>query len=474
MEVKNMKSEITQSSEIVKRTETVYTFVIMRPGGNDTALINGIIQDASKRREINDAIMNCYPNIEQVGYINADPTVPELMMAGGEFCGNATRSTAWLALNGKPGEVAISVSGVKNRLRAGITQEGEAFAQMPIYQDVAKVTNDGDNRIVEMEGIIQYINFNSEEIEGLTQDEIKQKAMTLIRTKNFDRFPAAGIMYSKKEGNNWRITPIVYVKAVDTLYAETACGSGTTALGLVLALQNGESINDLPILQPTGLPINVSVEFDGTTFKYAQISGPVEKLAEGMLIQKDGLPYAVEFERVISPKDLERALGKGGLTFLYREIFGEAPYFESFSDEEVNDIFEEYRRDGILLLAKNKDAVIGFGATVPLKSVPDVARVIGVPPEQCDNRWYIADLGIKKEFRRNKIGKKLTTDTMTGIQALGGTSVDLRTSINNLFALILYRQLGFLPITGVVENVTGLRTSGKVETDTRVFLTKKL
>lgn len=469
-----MKSEVAQSIEIMKSSKAVYPFVIMRPGGNETALITGIIQDESKRRDINDAIMNCYPNVEQVGFINTDPAAPELMMAGGEFCGNATRSTAWLALDGKPGEVAISVSGVKNRLRAGITQDGEAFAQMPIYQDIAKVIKDGDNRIVEMEGITQYINFNSEEIEGLAQNEMKQKAMTLIRAKNLDRFPAAGIMYSKKEGNSWRITPIVYVKAVDTLYAETACGSGTTALGLVLALQNGGSINDLPVVQPTGLPIKVSVEFDGTTFRYAQISGPVEKLAEGMLIQKDGLPYAVELERVTSPKDLERALGKGGLTSLYKEIFGEAPYFESFTDKEVNDFFEEYRRDGILLLAKNQDAVIGFGAAVPLKSVPDVVRVIGVPPEQCDNRWYIADLGIKKEFRRNKIGRKLTTDTVTSIQALGGTAVDLRTSINNLIAQILYRQIGFLPVTGVIEEVSGLRTSGNVETDTRVFLTKKL
>jgi len=467
-----MSKEDMDTQEVLKNPDTSYSFTIMRPGGNDTALVAGVIRDAEIRKEVNDAILEMYKNVEQVGFVDLNPKSPELMMAGGEFCGNATRSTAWLALGGKPGEVEIKVSGVEGKLKAGVTPNGEAFAQMPIYQDIAKVTKDGDNRIVEMEGITQYINFNSKEIEGLSQDEVKQKAMTLIRAKNLDRFPAAGVMYSKKEGNNWRITPIVYVKAVDTLYAETACGSGTTALGLVLTLQEGGS--DISIVQPTGLPIRVSVAFDGTAFRYAQISGPVEKLAEGMLIQKEGLPYAVELEQVTNPKDLKSALGKGGLTSLYKDIFREAPYFESFTDEEVNGFFEEYRRDGILLLAGTRDGVIGFGATVPLETVPDIAQIIGIGSEERENRCYIADLGIKKEFRRRGIGKKLTMDTMTRIQALGVKEVVLRTSINNIVALSLYRQLGFSPIPGVIQEVTGDRISGAPETDTRIFLSKKL
>ncbi|KKS41420.1 MAG: hypothetical protein UV61_C0008G0106 [Candidatus Gottesmanbacteria bacterium GW2011_GWB1_43_11] len=467
-----MYKEYPANKEALKNPDTSYSFTVMRPGGNDTALVMGVIRSGAMRKEINDVLLGIYKNVEQVGFVNLDPISPELMMAGGEFCGNATRSTAWLVLDGHPGEVNIKVSGVKGKLRAGVTPNGEAFAQMPIYADTSRITKDGDNRIVEMEGITQYINFNTKEIEGLSLDEIKQKAMALIRAKNLDRFPAAGVMYSKKEGSNWRIMPIVYVKEVDTLFAETACGSGTTALGLVLAQQKGESIKDVPIVQPTDLPIKVSVKFDGISFGYAQISGPVEKLVEGTLIQKEEFPYVVE--QVTHPKDLESALGKGGLTSLYKDIFAEAPYFESFTDAAVNGFFEDYRRDGILLLASNRDGVIGFGAAVPLKSVPDIAEKMGIPPEYRGNRWYIADLGVKREFRRRDIGKKLTTDTIRGIQALGGKVVDLRTSVNNVIALSLYRQLGFMPIPGVTQEVTGERISGVPKTDTRMFLSKNL
>lgn len=260
-----------------------YSYTIIRPGGNDTCLVDGIIKNPVLRKRVNDGIMTKYPTVEQVGFVNLNVPALKLMMAGGEFCGNATRSAAWLALNGKPGEVNIKVSGVNGKLKAGVTPKGESFAQMPVYKDFSKITTDGKNRIVEMEGITLYINFNVKEIERLSTDQIKRKSMTLIRAKNLDRFSAAGIIWSKKLGNTWRITPVVYVRKIDTLFIETACGSGTTALGLVLALRNRVSINDVPIIQPTGSPINVSVEIKNKSFGYTQISGPIQLLTKNTL-----------------------------------------------------------------------------------------------------------------------------------------------------------------------------------------------
>ncbi len=469
-----MSKEDMDTQEVLKDPEQSYSFAIMRPGGNDTALVMGVVRDEKLRKEVNDILLGLYRNVEQAGFVNLDPASPELVMSGGEFCGNATRCTASLALDGKPGEVRMKVSGVEGKLRAGVTETGEAFAQMPIYADVSRVVNDGQNRIVEMEGITQYINFDTKEIEGLTESELKQKAMDIVRKKKLDQYPAAGVIWSRKDGNGWRITPVVYVRAIDTLYAETACGSGTTALGLVLALREGKSIKDVPIVQPTGLPIKVSVAFDGISFGYAQISGPVEKLGQGMLIQKEGKLVAVNLEEVTGPKDLESALREGGLTNLYKDMFREAPYFESFTDEAVEGYFEEYRRDGILIVAKCQGAVVGFSAAVPLETVPNIAAILGVPSQARQRRWYIADLGVQENVRKKGIGTKLTIDTMRRVQAMGAVTVDLRTSVNNIRALSVYRQLGFIPMTGVTEEVTGLRTSGAVESDTRMFLTKKL
>lgn len=457
--------------EVLKNPEKSYLFATLRPGGNDTALVLGVIRNPALRKEVNDAILDIYKNVEQVGFVDINPKAPELMMAGEEFCGNGTRSAAWLALNGQPGKVNIRVSGVNDELKAGVKPNGEAFAQMPIYADPSKITKDGNNRIVEMEGITLYINFNTGEIEGLSQEKMKQRAMMLIREKNLDRFPAAGVIYSQKEGNSWRITPIVYVKAVDTLYAETACGSGTTALGLVLALEKGGSIKDVPIIQPTNLPIKVGVAYDGKSFGYAQISGPVERLDTGILKQTENLAYAVE--PVTSKKVLQRALTQDGLTALYKDIFGKAPYFESFDESEVEDIFAEYVRDGLLYIARSSGGkVVGFGAALPMPSVPDIARIVGISQKDMDRTWYMADLGVSDELRRKGIGRNLV---LARLSRLPGANVVMRTSVNNIDSQKLYRSFGFQTIPNVSQTIERDRVVKGVPTkDKRIFMSKQL
>lgn len=68
---------------------------ILRPSGNDTALVKGLFT-IEERKEINNLIMQKYSNVEQVGFYDFDGKQITLEMAGGEFCGNALRSTAYL------------------------------------------------------------------------------------------------------------------------------------------------------------------------------------------------------------------------------------------------------------------------------------------------------------------------------------------------------------------------------------------
>jgi len=109
-----------------------YSYTIYRPAGNDTALVSGIVKSKALRKKINDAIMQKNANVEQVGFIEKIKGQYRLLMAGGEFCGNALRSAAFAFLNGKPGEIKIKVSGVKKPLKAGVHKKGNAWAQMPI------------------------------------------------------------------------------------------------------------------------------------------------------------------------------------------------------------------------------------------------------------------------------------------------------------------------------------------------------
>ncbi|MDH5533725.1 MAG: hypothetical protein OEX81_04855 [Candidatus Pacebacteria bacterium] len=253
-------------------------YKIIRPGGNDTALVIGLNGDPQQRKIINDAIMAQNPNVEQVGFVNLDIENVELMMAGGEFCGNATRSTAWLALNGQPGELEIKVSGVCELLKAGVKENGDSWAQMPIYQSPDRITIDDDgNAIVEMDGITQVIMNNPFEV--VDEEEVKTFAyQKLSKMGLLDSVPAAGVMLVSAENGVTKIDPVVWVRDIQTLFYESACGSGTTAVGLVRALMDQSSISQ-KVLQPSGMAIEVVVEFDSEQFSYAAISGPVEQLA---------------------------------------------------------------------------------------------------------------------------------------------------------------------------------------------------
>ncbi len=255
-----------------------YKYAIFRQGGNDTALVLGIQNDPGTRKIINDQILNNYSNVEQVGFISLPNQEPELMMAGGEFCGNATRSTAFYLLKGNPGEIQIKVSGVDKKLIAGVSKSKESFAQMPIYEDPAKLKLLNDGAImVEMQGITHVVKRN--DFPKNTNPEIlkiygKKYLQNLGLTEST---PACGLMLVSQNNDQLYLDPIVWVKNMETLYYETACGSGTTALGLVEAKRRGKSVN-MPVIQPSGMPINIKVLYDGRKFLDARISGPIKQL----------------------------------------------------------------------------------------------------------------------------------------------------------------------------------------------------
>jgi len=433
-----------------------------------------VIESQDKRKRINDMLMSVYPNVEQVGFVDEDLAAPELMMAGGEFCGNATRSTAYKILKGQAGEILMKVSGVKNTLRAGVTEEGEAYAQMPIYPEPENIITDEQNPsncLVVMEGIAHYLNFDTSATEGLSEDEVKEKGIAFIKERNLDtKYPASGVIYASKEGDGWRITPIVYVSSIETAFYETACGSGTTALGMALALKEGGSIENVPIIQPTGLPIKVSVEFDGLKFGYAQIQGPVEELVSGKLEEGRDHPYAIE--RVQSLDKLGQALDDGGLSSLYQSVFGEPPYCEEFTDADVREYFEEYTNDGMLFVARGEGNVVGFSATLPITSVPEVRDIVGEAIPNVDTCQYVADLGVDQGYRREGIGKRMVMEALN--QMPDGIGVVMRTTESNIPSQNLHRALGFETVEGVYQDVEQARVDGITGIDRRIFLAKLL
>ena len=257
-----------------------YDYKIYIPSGNPTALVMGKELDPIKRKQINDEIMNKYDFVEQVGFINLKKY--ELMMAGGEFCGNATRSAVSYYLNNQPGSIKIKVSGVRNKLNAGIDQDNNVWVDMPIikgiYEKSIKII-DNKSAIIKMYGITHVVIESGDINQKYDKEELKEYAYRILEKEKLLNNEAAGVIFVNRKNNNIEIYPVVYVSKIKTLFYETACGSGTTAVAIYES-KNRQADIDIDVLQPSGEIINVKSIADKKKISNVRISGKVKEYKE--------------------------------------------------------------------------------------------------------------------------------------------------------------------------------------------------
>ncbi len=84
---------------------------------------------------------------------------------------------------------------------------------------------------------------------------------------------AVGIILLENENGKIKINPIIWVKTVDTLYYETACGSGSLATAIYK--KYAEGIEKIDILQPSGYSININLKMQNDYIKEAVVQGKV-------------------------------------------------------------------------------------------------------------------------------------------------------------------------------------------------------
>ena len=129
--------------------------------------------------------------------------------------------------------------------------------------------------IVALEGITQVITYQP--LKTDSKEEIKLQGFKILNKLRLTRsVPAAGIMFAKKQKGVISIKPVVWVRDIATLFYETACASGTTAVAIVEALKQKRNINSLPILQPSGTPLLATVRLSKSRVLFAEIGGPVK------------------------------------------------------------------------------------------------------------------------------------------------------------------------------------------------------
>ena len=223
-------------------------YYIIDPAGNTTALVTTPFERNSYK-SVAARITEKHTSVEQVGFVGFDSENIKLNMSGGEFCGNATLSAAALyaGLNGGreytvpvityPLDKPITVKVLKTE--GGFECEGILNKPYAI-KDYSFCADGRDYTfpLVCFDGIMHIVADNTLS-ETAARGIIKPAASELGAS-------ALGIMlYNSKESF---LAPLVYVPAVDSLFLENSCASGSCALASVLP----EFQNEISIKEPGG------------------------------------------------------------------------------------------------------------------------------------------------------------------------------------------------------------------------------
>ena len=210
-------------------------YKIYNPSGNITALVIGDQYHLEEKKIINQKIMDNNLKVEQVGFLSTHQK--KLTMAGGEFCGNATRC-AILYYGMQKGESLI----INNyRVLGGIDQQN-VWCEIPIHnysfcilkQDIYKVKLDNITLLV---------------VTKRKTRNLKEEAVKLICLNKIED-EAVGVVFLEKQ-KILKIYPVIWVKNIGTLFLESACGTGTIAIGMLESILSNRS-GFYKIMQPSG------------------------------------------------------------------------------------------------------------------------------------------------------------------------------------------------------------------------------
>ena len=228
----------------------ILDYYIVDPTGNITALVLSKT-DTKYYSDISSIIMSEHPNVEQVGFVDFSCSTPKLRMAGGEFCGNATISTAALFCelnNILSAEITVDVFGTPKPIQVEIIKNQDIFNGKIFLPKPKRIYNKSfmineiiyEFPVVEYDGISHIIADYGMDTD--TGGKILKKYCDLMNLQ------ALGIMIYKEEDNS--LLPLVYVKECDTCVCENSCISGSCALTAFLSKKNNNV--DIVLNQPGG------------------------------------------------------------------------------------------------------------------------------------------------------------------------------------------------------------------------------
>lgn len=259
---------------------------VVSPSGNTTAVVFDDALDVD-RAALNAAVTAAVarehpdlPEVEQCCFVTSptsDRAIAQVQMFGNEFCGNATRSVVLLVAGAEAAAGYVETSGV-SVLLAFKVGDGEVALDMPLPQDAGSVRQVEEGTLVEVEGITHLV------CRGEVGADPRALLHDLIDSGRYDvaNRPAFGVSWHDPGSGDARFC--VWVSDVATAFDETACGSGTSAIGMAAAAVSGVS-QRLTVRQPSGQLIVATALIDPVSGRltYSSIAGAVDVLYDGEL-----------------------------------------------------------------------------------------------------------------------------------------------------------------------------------------------
>ena len=260
----------------------------MDPAGNITAIVRKGAGDINRVRLAKQILKD--EKAEQVGF-ETEPIRGgdcRLEMMGGEFCGNALRSYAYLVASEKYSggrhAVKVEMSGVSEPIVANVDLDAElAYVQMPLPLGVDEVTVNGTKYpVIHMQGIDHLI------LEGAKSDE--ELAEEALKAMGQWQPSACGILFL----NGDDLVPVVYVRSTESLVWESSCGSGSVACAWYLAgcthMLEQDGVYRLNFTQPGG-EIQAGVMVKGGKVVQCMMGGGIkmgseETVLEGLIAEQ--------------------------------------------------------------------------------------------------------------------------------------------------------------------------------------------
>ena len=248
--------------------------IVFDPAGNTTVMVltpvprSQYAETAKKLLEIDFGPQCSWREVafgEQVAFIveekNQDVAeTPIMEMCGLEFCGNASRSYAYYramflgegeGVGGEKKKITVRVSGCSDLLTAVVDPiQRDSIIQMPLPVDLkmidtAPVGIEGTYPLVVFDGISHIV------IPGVEADEDTfHRIREFIYSDVDPEMDAFGVMFINEEKD--LMSPVVYVRDVDTTYFEGSCGSGTAAAAVAKAAAETEGTFEYVFRQPDG------------------------------------------------------------------------------------------------------------------------------------------------------------------------------------------------------------------------------